>query len=85
VTPERLRQIEELYHAARERDPDQRAGFVAEACKVDDDLQYEVESLLAPVASGSSLLEEPVMRQAAGILISGESCSQHRLAPGLEL
>lgn len=85
MTPERLRQIEELYHAARERDPDQRAGFLAEACKDDEDLQYEVESLLAPVASGSSLLEEPVMRQAAGILISGESCSQHRLAPGLEL
>ena len=85
MTPERLRQIEELYHAARERDPDQRADFLAGACKDDEDLRYEVESLLAPVASGSSLLEEPVMRQAAGILISGESCSQHRLAPGLEL
>ena len=27
MTPERLRQIEELYHSAREREPEQRAVF----------------------------------------------------------
>jgi hypothetical protein len=26
VTPERLRQIQELYHSAREREPDQRGS-----------------------------------------------------------
>jgi hypothetical protein len=31
MTPERLRQIEELYHAAREREPNERAAFLAQA------------------------------------------------------
>jgi hypothetical protein len=29
---ERLQQVEELYHSAREREPDGRAAFLAEAC-----------------------------------------------------
>ena len=31
MTPERFRQIEELYHAAREGTPEERAAFLAEA------------------------------------------------------
>ena len=33
MTPERLRQIEELYHSARDREPGQRAAFLARACE----------------------------------------------------
>jgi serine/threonine protein kinase len=43
-----------------------------------------VESLLAADASSSALLEAP-MREAAAILASQQSQSQHQLAPGLEL
>ncbi len=43
MTPDRLRQIEELYHAARERSPESRAGLLAQA---DPDLRREVQSLL---------------------------------------
>ena len=44
MTPERFRQIEELYHAARERTAEERAALLAQ---VDPELRREVESLLA--------------------------------------
>ena len=44
MTPERFRQIEELYHAAREGTADERAALLAQA---DPELRREVESLLA--------------------------------------
>jgi tetratricopeptide (TPR) repeat protein len=43
MTPDRFRQIEDLYHAARERTGAQRAELLAQA---DPELQREVESLL---------------------------------------
>ena len=45
--PERWRRIEDLCHAALERDAPQRDGFLAAACEGDDDLRREVESFLA--------------------------------------
>jgi eukaryotic-like serine/threonine-protein kinase len=84
MTPERLRQIEELYHLAREREPGERAAFLARACTQDEDLRREVESLLASDPSSAALLEVP-MREAAAMLASQQGRSQHHLAPGLEL
>jgi Tol biopolymer transport system component/tRNA A-37 threonylcarbamoyl transferase component Bud32 len=85
VNPERLRQIEEMYHLAREREPGERTDFLAEACKDDEDLRREVESLLAANRSGGCFLDQPVMLKAAGILASQQSGSEYRLATGLEL
>jgi non-specific serine/threonine protein kinase/serine/threonine-protein kinase len=42
-----VRQIEELYHAAREREPGERMAFLREACGDNEELRSEVESLLA--------------------------------------
>jgi len=47
MTSDRWRQIEQVYHAALERDPQERAAYLAEACRSDTDLRKEVESLLA--------------------------------------
>ncbi len=44
MTPDRLRQIEELYHSARESSAGRRAALLAQA---DPELRREVESLLA--------------------------------------
>ena len=44
MTPDRLQQIEELYHSAREASSDERAALLAQA---DPELRREVESLLA--------------------------------------
>jgi len=85
VTPERLRQIQELYHSAREREPGRRTAFLAEACHGDEELRREAESLLAADPSGACFLDEPVMRQAAAILASPQDRSEYRFAPGLQL
>jgi predicted Ser/Thr protein kinase len=81
MTPERLRQIEDLYHSAREREPDARAAFLAEACQKDEELRREVESLLAFDPSSAALLEEP-MREAAAMLASQQGQSQHQAGSG---
>jgi hypothetical protein len=44
MTPERFRQLEELYHAVREAAAGERAALLAEA---DPDLRRELESLFA--------------------------------------
>jgi len=52
MTPERWRQIEELYHSARERVPADRVALLAQA---DPQLRREVEAMLAQDASGEVL------------------------------
>src|SRR5437867_12991638 len=44
---EREQQIEDLFHAALERAPAERAAFLAAACAAEPALQSEVEALLA--------------------------------------
>jgi len=56
---ERSQQVEQIYHAARERDPRERAAFLAQACASDDALRREVESLLAEDTGVHSFLETP--------------------------
>jgi hypothetical protein len=46
MTADRWRRIEQLYHAALERDPGERTAYVADVCRGDDDSRMEVESLL---------------------------------------
>ena len=43
----RWRRIEDIYHAALERDEAERPAFLKAACGDDDMLRREVESLLA--------------------------------------
>src|SRR5215471_9481736 len=47
MKPGRLREVEEVFQAALQRDPTQRDAFVREACRGDAELQREVSSLLA--------------------------------------
>ena len=59
MTPERWRQIEELYYTARERPPAGRSTFLLEACKGDEQLRREIESLLAQDPTGENILSRP--------------------------
>src|SRR2546425_13307056 len=65
MNSERWRQIERLYHAALEREPCKRRGFLAEACECDDDLRLEVEALLAQDESTNTVLEHPAVKVVA--------------------
>jgi tetratricopeptide (TPR) repeat protein/predicted Ser/Thr protein kinase len=64
MTPEHFRQIEELYDAARERSPEERAALLAH---VDPAVRREVESLLAQ-PTGGMLLDQPAIQAAAQLL-----------------
>ncbi len=57
MTPERWRQIEEVYLAAMSHQPEGRAVFLEGACGGDAELRQEVESLLAREAQAGSFLE----------------------------
>jgi len=57
VLIEQWRQIESLYHAARERPPEERAGFLDKTCGGDEAVRGEVESLLANEDLASTFLE----------------------------
>jgi hypothetical protein len=47
MTPERWRQIEEIFQAVVERRPDEQAAFLDQVCASDRELRWEIESLLA--------------------------------------
>src|SRR5262245_60919195 len=65
MTPNRLQRIEEIYHAARQKSPAQRADFLREACEMDSSLQTEVESLLAQAERAERFIESPAIELTA--------------------
>lgn len=67
MSPERLREIEDLYHSACERDPGERTRFLAQACRSDSELHREVLSLLAQDSAGG-LMAQSAMQVAAKLL-----------------
>jgi serine/threonine protein kinase len=46
MTPERWRRLEEVFHAAREREGAARAQYLADACRDDEPLRLQIESML---------------------------------------
>jgi eukaryotic-like serine/threonine-protein kinase len=65
MDPERWQKIEQLYHSALKRKPDQRSAFLQEACARDDALRREVESLLTNEGDANSFIEAPALEVAA--------------------
>ena len=64
MTPERWRQVEELYHAVVELDAGAQTAFLAQACD-DEELRREVESLLAAHDEAGSLIAAPALELVA--------------------
>jgi serine/threonine protein kinase len=81
MNPERLRQVEELYHSACQRKPDQQEAFVAEACANDAELLRDVWALLAQ-DSGAGPMEWPVLQVAASLLSDSPAA---RWTPGTQV
>ena len=55
----RWREIETLYHSARERTPEERPAYLERACGSDEALRREVESLLDREDLAANFLETP--------------------------
>jgi len=67
--PEKWDQVKELFTLALERDPEERSGFLRQACGDDDSLRTEIESLLSSFDGTATFLEDC----AAADLLSAQS------------
>jgi serine/threonine protein kinase len=69
MTPERWRQIEEIFHEALELDPSARNEFLKASANGDDELRVEVKKLLDQFDEASSFIEQPLYDSAkSGVL-----------------
>src|SRR5215469_146773 len=65
MTPERWRQIEQLFHSALEHAPEHRSAFLDQACGQDADLRRRVEQLLSQRTSSAALFDKSLWESAA--------------------
>jgi eukaryotic-like serine/threonine-protein kinase len=75
MTPERLQQIEDLYHSALEQESVERAAFIENSCNDDEELRHEVESLLASREEAREFIETPVHEVAARLIADNQKRS----------
>src|SRR6202140_1328833 len=68
MTSERWEHIDKLFHATLECAPEERASFLSQACRGDDDLRNEVESLLRAHEQDATFLDIPAYELAADFL-----------------
>jgi hypothetical protein len=67
MTSERWKQIEKIYHAALEVEPQEWSAFLDQACAGDAALRQEVESLLAHEQPAESFIEAPALEVLADV------------------
>ena len=85
MTPERWRQIEELFHRALECEPGERDHLLESAGSTDPDLRREVESLLSCEDGAGEHLRAAVGRAAhsTGFPLVGQAVLHYRILEGL--
>jgi serine/threonine-protein kinase len=83
---ERWQKIEELYHEACARKPEERPAFLDAACQGDKALRGELESLLALASRAENFIEAPALEVAASLLAepstalaAGQSLAHYKL------
>lgn len=60
MTPESWQKVKELFEAALDRGPTERAAFLTQTCAGDPEIKMEVESLLAAHEADSGFMNTPV-------------------------
>src|SRR5712691_9302911 len=73
MKPARWQQLDELFHAALERAPEERAAFLDEACAGDQQLRREVEVLIGANEKAGSFIEKPALDVEARSLANEQS------------
>ena len=79
MTPERWREVEQVYQSTMDREPQLRAAYLVDACGGDEELRQEVDSLLA-LNKSPVLVDAPAWQAVAELLIDST-----QLAPGTQL
>jgi eukaryotic-like serine/threonine-protein kinase len=67
MTPDRFRQVRDLFEAAVDHAPDSRLVFLVDACGGDGALRVEVEELLAAHAASNGTIDIPAIAQRMGV------------------
>ena len=91
MSNERWQQVEQLYHAALERDLKERSTFLDEACAGDEALRREVESLLAYEDQAEDFIESAALGVAAksmaneqgAAMMAGQMIKQYRIVEAI--
>jgi serine/threonine protein kinase len=68
MTPARWQQVKEIFDSAIRYRPEQREGFLSQACGADAELRSEVESLITSHEKEGSFIDEPAYYAAAELL-----------------
>src|SRR6476661_2998773 len=81
MTPERWRQITDVFHATLSRDTAERQPFLEEACGSDQALRVEVQAMLAAHAGAGSFGDAPVVAMSEEMprLASGSAVGPYRI------
>jgi Tol biopolymer transport system component len=74
MTPDRWKRVESVFQGALDRDSGQRDAYLAEACRGDDALRLEVESLLASDARAAA-----APRAAGAVLAPGTRVGRYEI------
>jgi len=75
MNPQRLKQIEDLYHTALELSANDRDAFIEKNCGDDEELRRELESLLAVKRFPNNFFENPPLSLAAEMFAEKEKKS----------
>src|SRR5262245_21357906 len=63
--PERWQQIKELFDKARQCEPDERAAFLRDACRDDEELRCELDWMLAHQDEANAFIQTPALELVA--------------------
>src|SRR5205085_627155 len=64
----KLAEIERIFHAALECEPDKLSAYLDSACYGDEDLRRKIESLLSSDQQATDFIETPPSILAAGVV-----------------
>ena len=77
MTPERWQQVKQILQSALERNPAERAAFLAEACADDSALRSEVESLISSHNQAGDSIEVMAAEAATEMLADNRTGHGH--------
>src|SRR5437868_11333878 len=80
MSPERWKQIEEVFQSALDLPESERGGFIASACAGDDALREQVEALVAQYEQAGDFIEAPAVA-VAGFTGGPALATRHEAAP----
>jgi serine/threonine protein kinase/tetratricopeptide (TPR) repeat protein len=90
MTPERWKQVKDLFEQVRELDPGSQPSFLDAACGDDPSLRSEVEMLLSGEQLAGSFIQSPPFEAAASVvaehhtgLLAGQVISHYRIVSSL--